>query len=639
MSVGSFIVPPTHLHAMCCRGPEEWLLLAGMVEGAKGGLQKIEPNILQRRALATWQSRYDAGKPARIVGLKPRKRGFSTISTACHYWLARRQAINIGLLGHQDNASTQTLFRMLETYRDTDRNALNWGNVPTKQATDEFRFSNGSTVVRLTAENPAKVRSQTLQAISATEWAFWKQSELALQAAMNAMPKGVFTSFIGESTPKGITGSFPTTWKNARWPTADECPGMELYWHQWLSFLPQQENTGIPEEELFIRIFAAWFEFDDAYVRLSPREAKHVQETLDAEDWYFGEQDLIDRYQQTRPSDGQEVLGKEVHGATVWEQLAWRRARIRTDCNNSRRSFDEEYPSDPHTCFLSSGHPYFDPESITTLDQITVHVPKAQTGILEWKEQVGAPPQCTWHETRSDAHIFHVWEHPKEGCAYLVTIDSATGENNVVDGDPDRHSILVLRQPYRSADGVVHLPKVVARVRPPCLVPLYTAAEWAAKLATYFQALVVPEINNTGQAIVMALRDWPHIRIFKRVSGQDPRTGRRQKKELIGHLTDEATRQIMLARLHQILRDEMLDVSCPHIIYELRIFNNDPNVGRPEAPEGEHDDDVMALAIGLFRLDNATPYVIPTRRRGDIRRDMPSMLGRVGAGEASAMHS
>lgn len=612
------VVPQEHLHAMCCRSPSVWLQLAGMVEGSKGGLQEIQPNILQRRALHAWMARYKAGRPARLVGLKPRKRGFSTISTAIHYWMMRMAPVNVGLLGHQDNASTQTLYRMLETYRDNDRNAGNWGSVPSKEASDEMRYSNGSTVMRFTAENPAKVRSSTVQAISATEWAYWADSEKALQAALNAMPKGVFTSFIGESTPNGITGSFPTTWRNARWPTAEECPGGEMYWNQWRSFLPDVVDAGIPEEELFIRIFAAWFEFDDAFVRLSRVEKDAIKHSLDREDWYFGEQDLIDRYLYTRP-DGVDVLGKEVGHADVWEQLAWRRVRIKVDCDADRRSFDEEYPSDPHSCFLSSGRPFFDPDSITTLDQFAKYTPPAIRGILEWKN--GGVDDVVWREARTDSHIYHVWEHPKENCSYVCVIDSATGENNVKGGDPDRHSVLVLRAPFRDSDGIIYRPKLVARIRPPCLVPLHTAADWAARLCVYYQALCVPEINNTGQAIVMALRNYPAVRIARRSSGEDPRTGRRQKKVLVGHLTDVSTRQAILDYLHRALRNETIEVACPAVIYELRIFNHDPDKGRPEAPEGQHDDDVMALAIGLHWLDASIPYTIQARARTNIRLD------------------
>ena len=625
-------VPPEHFDAMCRRSPSVWLQLAGQVEGNKGGLEEIQPNILQRRALHAWMARFREGRPARLVGLKPRKRGFSTISTAIHYWMMRMAPTNLGLLGHQDNASTQTLYRMLETFRDGDRNATNWGNVPTKEAGDEMRFSNGSTVMRFTAENPAKVRSSTVQAISATEWAYWADSEKALQAALNAMPKGVFTSFIGESTPNGLTGSFATTWRNARWPKAHECPGGMEYWRQWESFLPDVENPGIPEEELFIRIFAAWFEFDDAFIRLTDAEKRSIQNSLDKEDWYFGEQELIDRYAHMR-QDGTQALGKEVQNVDVWEQLAWRRARIKLDCDNDRRSADEEHPPDPVTCFLSSGSPFFDPESITTLDMARKYSPAPHQGVLEWEEQPDGHPQARWHETRTDAHLFHIWEHPKEGCSYLVVVDSATGENNVEGGDPDRHSVLVLRAPYRDHEGIIHRPMVVARVRPPCLVPLYAASERAAKLATYYQALCVPEINNTGQAVVMALRNFPWVVIARRTSMEDPRTGRKGKRELVGHLTDVSTRQAILDYLHRCLRQEQIDILCPHIIHELRIFNDDPDKGRPEAPEGEHDDDVMALAIGMHWIDRATRYHIPARRRGDISLDFANLrLGAQGVG-------
>lgn len=602
--------------------PAVWLTLCGLVEGHDGQPQQIVPNVLQRRIFAYWRACYNAGRPARIIGLKPRKKGFSTGVQTVHYWWMRTAGVKLGLLGHQDNASTDTIFKMVKFFAENDRlTDAQWGNTATKNTADALEYSNGARVIRLTAENPAKVRSTTLQALSGTEAAYYAHSEKVFTAALNALGKGTFTSAAFESTPNGVTGAFYTQWKTARWPSPEECPDGTEYWRQWESFQPQTDTTGVPAEDVFVRIFAAWFEFDEkgaGWIRLTDEQKRAVRESLDAETWYFGEQELIDRYGHTGP-DGVLRLGREVQQADVWEQLAWRRKTIQGDCNNDRRKFDEEYPSDPHTCFLSSGYPYFDADSITSLDR-AVNTPGIvpRTGVFEWTDPTRRAVR--WRETAVANAIFTVWEPPIDGCAYCLSWDVSNGGNNTKGEDPDRHSILVWRRPYRDHTGRMHRIRLVARVRPPCLVPIYTAAEWAAMLATEYQALICPEINGIGQAAVLELRHFPHVSICSTSGGQDPRTGRKVGTVTYGHDTNPYTRTAMLDFLHKLLREECVDILCPHVVYELRQFNNDPKVGKPQAPENEHDDDVLSTAIGMHWLDSAPVWRTPHIRRPTTER-------------------
>lgn len=531
------------------------------------------------------------------------------------YWLLRREGVSFGLLGQADNSGTQTLKEMVGVYDAHDLVGAEWGNRLIRKSDELLQYSHGAMVKRFTAKNAPKVRGSTIQALHGTEVAYWDNSEAVTKAALNALPNVGFSHAILESTPNGAGGSFYNYFQNGRWPTEEECPGGELYWRQWESLTPNTVDPNIPENELFVRVFAAWFEFDYHRLTLTDAQKRQVKESLDRESWYHGEKELIDRYGFTL-ADGRLVLGREVLDTDVWEQLAWRRVTIANKCNKDPRKFDEEYPADPHTCFLSSGWPYFDRDSISALDLIHRISPAPTLGVLSWRD--AERREVKWHPADTDNHWVQVWENPREGCRYLVVIDSATGENNVKGGDPDRHSILVLRAAYRDAAGHIHLPKLVARVRPPCLVALHVAGEWTAMLANYYQALVVPEINNTGQAIVQVLRQFPGVRIAERSIRQDPKTGKKQKAKLVGHLTDAHTRPAILDYLHQVLDSEAIEIACPHMIHELRVFQNNPDKGRPEAPEGEHDDDVLALAIGLHWLDAATPYVVQRLPRRQI---------------------
>jgi hypothetical protein len=80
-----------------------------------------------------------------------------------------------------------------------------------------------------------------------------------------------------------------------------------------------------------------------------------------------------------------------------------------------------------------------------------------------------------------------------------------------------------------------------------------------------------------------------------------------------------------LDRLARALREygneqEGVEVPCPNIIEELRYFVVNKK-GRAEAAPGKHDDDVLALAIGLACEGAATEYI-----ERYVRRELPPDL-------------
>lgn len=594
-------------------GPLFWFEMGAKIE-VKGRPQRVQANILQRRIFTYFRHCYVADKPCRGIGLKPRRRGFSTALTACHYWYMRRHGVPVALLGHQDNASTEALWGMLQGFHRND--LTDWGNsfVGSKS---NLEFSNGSKVLRLTDQNPGKIRGSAMVLGHSTETAFYDNADETLLAAKNTLDQaGGFTSFWQESTPFGSSGAFFENFMASRWPEPDECPDGDEYWRQWETILPNSTPPkGLDAARMGVRIFAAWFEFDlTEGDKLSPLQKRDIQQTLDAEEWYHGERDLIERYGEQGPTGDR--LGREVTGWDVWEQLAWRRNKIWDECKRDRFKFQQEYPADPVECFLSSGQPYFDRESLNAYGRAVQETPRLPAhGVIEIPDDRAARPVWRGVALPEDA-IFQVWEPPQKGCHYLVAVDPAKGQDAVAGKDPDCHSVLVLRRGYATADGRIVPPAMVARIRPPCRVPLYVLAEWIDQLSAYFGRAVVVVENNIGQGIVEAMRPYGTPLWRQRVE-QDPRTGRRRTDEdgMIGWNTNAATKPIILDNLHQWLREEIIDLWCPHLISELRTFSRNLKKGTVEAQEGSHDDDVMALAIGVYLLDGATLYQESARKR------------------------
>ena len=380
----------------------------------------------------------------------------------------------------------------------------------------------------------------------------------------------------------------------------------------------------------FVFIFAAWFEDERHFdrdtperalasdPRLSRREAeaiaaernaaraRRVEETLDAEPWYFGEKELIARYGQPGPMGMR--LGGEVE-ATVWEQLAWRRGIIKNVC--SRRGLDEfaqEYPSNPLEAFRASGAPVFDHVGMMALDadlRAAAGSGAAECGVIE-AESHGA--HRFRRTSEAEAQILR-WEEPIPGCRYIVSLDlTKTAEIVKGTGERDRNSVVVLRDGYADAQGRWRRTKLVARVRPPNQWEDAPLARLAAGLAAHYGGALIVVESNLGSGLITRLRDEHHCDLYAREQWD---AVKQSHLKTYGWNTDQSTRRQAVSTLQEYIREQRVEILCPNAIAELKTFVFNSR-GRAEAAAGAHDDDVMSLAIGLACLPHAGAH--PVRR-------------------------
>ena len=73
----------------------------------------------------------------------------------------------------------------------------------------------------------------------------------------------------------------------------------------------------------------------------------------------------------------------------------------------------------------------------------------------------------------------------------------------------------------------------------------------------------------------------------------------------------------MIDGLASRIREQSVDIACPHLVSELQSFVRMSN-GRSEAISGKHDDDVLAAAIGLFNIKSAIELV-----EVEVQRQLP----------------
>ena len=199
----------------------------------------------------------------------------------------------------------------------------------------------------------------------------------------------------------------------------------------------------------------------------------------------------------------------------------------------------------------------------------------------------------------------YMWEIPKEGLSYVVTLDPATDASQTVGADPDRHSLKVWRKAYRDTAHDVWRPrKLVARLKPPFYGEGDEVAGHAVRLSKFYGNAIFCQETNCGMDIHRRVRE-AGVPCYK---GRpiSHRTGKIVEQWGF-RLKDEQVRNAIIEALAACVRDGALDIPCIHTIREYKSFVRTKS-GRAEAAGGAHDDDVLCDAMA-FEVDaSATMY-------------------------------
>lgn len=251
------------------------------------------------------------------------------------------------------------------------------------------------------------------------------------------------------------------------------------------------------------------------------------------------------------------------HGLSP-EQIKWRRDKIRL---LGPQKFAQEHECD----FARSGRMVFDATALKRyevkaqaaspldVEEVTRSVAWRRLGQLELP--AGALSPEGWR----------VYELPRPGVEYIIGADVAEG----VSGG-DFNAAVVMRKDTGAVAAVVH--------------GQWAPAVFAAKLVGvgrfYNDALLAPERNNHGHAVILKLREW-----------QYPALAWWRGKP--GWTTDAQTKPLMVDRLEEAIRQEWIALFDRVTVEELFAFVHHDN-GTMGATAGAHDDLVMALAIAWF---------------------------------------
>lgn len=560
------------LSAMAYNSPALHFGLFMEIRNKSGKWIRPTPNVLQLRISQVIETVRDTcpGMKIRIVAVKPRRAGLSTFSLHCGYHEAMRRPIE-GITIADCSKNSEMLIGKLGEYSGHD--SYPWDNPIVRSPQGEFEWLNGSKWTIDTAENPDAGVGGTRQFGHFSECSKYPQTKVkndkkTMTAALPSF-SGDDTVCIAESTPEGAAGWFYDTFDEAL----------------WLDEFLERYKAGYRPEQQWIKVFAAWWEFAD-YSRQTPVsdiEIAEIKRTLTTI-----ERDEIKKYNLT------------------WEQVAWRRDTLASECDNDPKVFAYYYPSDPVTCWLSSGSPRFDTGVLAEMKSRAKGVP-FETGYLVRQDNgiVG------WSGTHDGTGDIKIWEQPREGMAYIVTCDPATGASQTVGADPDCTSIQVWRQKFYDPDLAKAMPaRLVARVVSPFYGDDDEVGGHIDRLSAYYGRCIVGLEVNQGLHVLRVLKD-AGVPLYKRIVVSHKTNA---KEEQYGFkLTDQNQRRLVIAGLAAAIRNREIEVFCLDWIDEAMKFVTKPN-GRSEAASGAHDDDVLCGGMAWEVLPSATVYARKVRR-------------------------
>lgn len=339
------------------------------IKTKSGTVVPFRLNDAQRKLYAVAKRQQDAGKPVRLIILKARQLGFSTLTEGLIFHAcATRKNVNALIVAHREDA-TANLFRMSKLFYDelpapvkpmlraSNAQELVFENPSKLRSEREARPGLRSRIRCATAGGRGIGRSDTLQCVHLSEYAFWpdgadgKASTLA--GILQAVPSLPGTMVVIESTANGF----------------------EDFKERW--------DAAVAGENDFEPVFFAWFENPDYSMPVVP-----------GTEWTPEERDLKAAYQLTD------------------EQLQWRRWCIANNCGGSLDMFRQEYPASPGEAFLHSGTGVFDNEQIVLrLERLPEPAGRGEFADGEW--------------TESETGAITLYELPEEGVPYVLGGDTA----------------------------------------------------------------------------------------------------------------------------------------------------------------------------------------------------------------------
>lgn len=507
-------------------------------------------NAPQRRVLALLEDVRTAGKPIRLIMLKARQWGGSTLIQIYMAWIQLVHCThwNSLICGHLKDTSSAIkgiYNRMLKEYPEI------FNECDKSMAFRPFEKSRNVSeitgrdclVITGSAESQESIRGFDIAMAHLTEVAFWrstaqKSPENVVRAVCGSIALLPLTVIVMESTANGVGNFFHTEWLRAKAGQSDKQP-----------------------------VFVPWYEIE--IYRSSVNDIKALWNELDSYELNLWEQGL------------------------TLEMIAWYHTKRKE--YNSHAQMMAEYPTDDIEAFANTGHNVFNPADIERLRNDCY--PALWVGELEGAGREGKSALQNIEFIETPQGKLHVWKKPAstkqtKANRYIITVDVGG-----ISHSADYSVISVIDR--LSPEGK---PEVVAQWRGHTYHDLLA---WkAAQIAHwYHNGLLVIESNTMeteftegdGSGYILDLIND----IYPNMYWREPSASSPEKSKRIGFHTNRRTKEQVIYSQMRILRDNLYIEHDTQALDEYSTFEKQANGGFG-AMDGQHDDILMSRCIGLY---------------------------------------
>ena len=534
----------------------------------------------QRRFVERLESLRKADKPIRIILLKARQWGGSTISQLYMAWLQliHRVGLNSLIIAHQGSGSdeikdmfdrmikaypVEMLHELGEAYSDNEPKFVGVG-----KSGSIFRVPQRNCKIKIgTAERPDGCRGGDYSLVHLSEVGLWKATEGKkpediVRSACSGVLYRPYTMIVYESTANG-TGNF----------------------------FQREYDSAKKGDSQFEAMFVSWFDIE--------------KYSLPVDDVYAFAANLYDNRNNDNVKSSREESGKYLwwlwnKGATL-EAIHWyilERAKY-----NEHASMASEYPSDDIEAFVHSGTMVFDKYKVDAFDRYCKEPRYIGEVYADADEGKNALKNLRFSEDRQG--LLWIWDLPeidedeKVTDRYLTVVDVG-GRSAKADW-----SVIVVFDRLFMADG--GKPVVVAQWYGHCDIDLLA---WkAAQIAAFYDNSKLVIESNTLETHDKE-RDVEGDQsqfILNQISGIYPNLYARKQSEddilqglpiKYGFHTNVATKPMVISTLVKVVRENMYIERDRRCLDEYLTYEKKQN-GAYGAVIGKHDDLLMTRAIGL----------------------------------------
>jgi hypothetical protein len=283
------------------------------IKTKEGNFSAFRMNSSQIRIVSAIQSQRKKGLPVRIVILKSRQLGISTLSQAVLFAFCSQRGVSQGLVLADDDEGASDIFKMNEIFYEClsrDHPHL----APERSRSDERRmeFAHTKSSIRIeTAKNRSAGRKYTYRYAHLTEVAFYPRFKELMAGLLPSIPDQPETILILETTANGL-GEFHEFWKEK-------------------SRAAEEGRTD------WIPLFLPWKDHAE-YQRPFPSQG------------------FRDRFLETMSRDEKDI---QARFNLSLEQMNWRRHQVEDLYNGDEEKFSTEYPLTDREAFKSTSRRVF----------------------------------------------------------------------------------------------------------------------------------------------------------------------------------------------------------------------------------------------------------------------------------------